>query len=219
MNREQRRRQAKEERRNLNSKRNFVSGGYKVISIEQLQHDENLKECDKALLDLMSRAYDWKIKNNAANNIISEGLRYLDSLCSLRFDITPIEDRMVVRDTMHFLSDTVNMFLGLYYTHNKEKTVGELMKEALSKGEISIPLPIPQHKDIAPMYGDVMALPSRDKVDDIYAEFVVAHANDLANALYDTKYSEVSGDEVQIFEVLLFISKKTMQLLPEADVA
>ena len=219
MNREQRRKQAKAERRTPNSKKNFRIGGYQEIPIEKLEHDPNLKECDKGLLDLMSKAYDWKLKNDASKHIIKEGLSYLDSLCSLRFDIIQANDKKLVRDTMRFMSDTVNLFIGLYYEPNKQQTLRELMDKALEKGQTQIPLNVPRHEDIAPMYGDVLVLPSSDRVDDMYADFVVKHANDLANALYDTKYSDISGDEVQIFEVLLFISKKTMQLLPEADAA
>lgn len=44
MNREQRRKQAKAERRNPNSKKNFRIGGYQEIPIEKLEHDENLKK-------------------------------------------------------------------------------------------------------------------------------------------------------------------------------
>lgn len=219
MNREQRRKQAKAERRNPNSKKNFRIVGYEEVSIDQIQHDPNLKECDKELLDLMTKAYDWNIKNDASMRIIREGLSYLDSLCSLRFDITPLDDKKLVRDTMHFMSDTVNLFIGLYYELNKQQTLRELMDKSLAKGLTTVPLHIPKHEDIAPMYGDVLVLPSNNRVDDMYADFVVEHANDLANALYDTKYSDVSGDEVEIFEVLLFISKKTMLLLPEADAA
>lgn len=219
MNREQRRKQVKAERRNPNSKKNFRIVGYEEVPIDQIQHDPNLKECDKELLDLMTKAYGWNIKNDASMRIIREGLSYLDSLCSLRFDITPLDDKKLVRDTMHFMSDVVNLFIGLYYEPNKQQTLRELTDKALTKGLTTVPLHIPKHEDIAPMYGDVLVLPSNNRVDDMYADFVVEHANDLANALYDTKYSDVSGDEVEIFEVLLFISKKTMLLLPEADAA
>ena len=219
MNREQRRRQAKEEKRRPNSKRNFVSVGELEIPIDQIQHDPNLKECDPELLELISKTYDWKLKNDASKRIIDESISYLDSLCALRFDITPSDDKKLVRDTMHFVSDCVNMFIGLYSKHDREATLQKLFDEVNEKGQTEIPLNVPQHEDIAPMYGDVLKLPSSKRVDDLYAECVVRHANDLAHELHATKYADVSGDEVQIFEVLLFISKKTIQLLPEADAA
>lgn len=218
MNREQRRRQAKEQRR-PSSKKNFRIGGIQTVPIDMIVHDNNLKECDPELLELIGKTYDWKLKNDASKRIIDESISYLDSLCALRFDITPSGDKKLVRDTMHFVSDCVNMFIGLYSKHDKEQTLQKLFDEANAKGKTEIPLNVPQHEDIAPMYGDVLKLPSSKRVDDLYAECVVRHANDLAYELYDTKYADVAGDEVQIFEVLLFISKKTMQLLPEADAA
>lgn len=46
MNREQRRKQAKEQRR-ANSKKNFIYAGRKEIPIDQIQHDPNLKDSKK----------------------------------------------------------------------------------------------------------------------------------------------------------------------------
>lgn len=219
MNREQRRKQAKEERHNLNSKRNFRIGGIQKVPIDKIIHDDNLKECDPELLELICKTYDWTLKNDASKHIIDESISYLDSLCALRFDITPSDDKKLVRDTMHFVSDCVNMFIGLYSKHDNEQTLQKLFDEANVKGQTEILLNVPQHEDIAPMYGGVLKLPSSKRVNDLYAECVVRHANDLVHELYNTKYADVSGDEVQIFEVLLFISKKTMQLLPETDAA
>lgn len=57
MNREMRRRE-KEERR-ANSKKNFVPMGYAEVPMKQLQHDENLKECDMEIVDLIGKRMDW----------------------------------------------------------------------------------------------------------------------------------------------------------------
>ena len=59
MNREQRRRQAKEEKRRPNTKRNFVDVGEFEIPIDQLQHDPNLKECDMEVVELINKRFDW----------------------------------------------------------------------------------------------------------------------------------------------------------------
>ena len=96
MNREERRRQSKElareEKRRPNSKKNFVDVGYKEIPIEELQHDPNLKECDMEIVELISKRFDWAeqglVSNDLSKCIIMKGCSYLDSLCSLRFDIT-----------------------------------------------------------------------------------------------------------------------------------
>lgn len=68
MNREQRRRQAKEQRR-ANSKKNFVYAGMKEISIDKLQHDPNLKECNQEIVELISKSYEWAEQGLVKNNL------------------------------------------------------------------------------------------------------------------------------------------------------
>ena len=215
MNRAERRKMEKEERRN--SKKNFTNVGIKKVAVDQIHHDENLKECDPELLEFMGKSYGWIFANDAVQKIVSNGLSYLDSLCSLRFDITPSKDKKVIRDTIRFVSDTVNMFIGLYYEKNRDITLHELHEEALQCGQTKVALNIPQHEDIAPMYGDVLKLPTPRDVDDIYAGFVVKHANDLVQLLFYTSYGEVKGEETKVFDVLLLISKKTVELMGEAS--
>lgn len=217
MNREMRRRREKEERR-ANSKKNFIPMGYAEISIDQLQHDENLKECDQELLDFMMKAHTWKIKSSKAKNIVKYALSYLDSLCSLRFDITPSDDKKVVRDTMHVVSDTVNLFIGLRLEENMYVTLREIMDKAGKEGNGAIPLSVAYHEELLPMFGDVETMPTRDDVDDMYADFVVEHANELGSALFDTTCAEIMDDEENVYEALLFVGKKIKQLLPEADI-
>ena len=105
MNREQRRRQAKEqarEKRRPNSKKNFVNMGYQEIPIDQIQHDPNLKDCDMEVVELISKRFDWAdeglVSNDLSKCIIIKGCSYLDSLCSLRFDITPNDDKALIRE-------------------------------------------------------------------------------------------------------------------------
>ena len=117
MNREQRRKMAKENGINVNSKKNFVPMGTANISTKDLKHDDNLKQCDKELVDLFTEMYMWQdkkvIRTDIAKCIITLAMSYMDSLCSLRFDITPIEDKVLVRDTMSCISNASNYFLGM----------------------------------------------------------------------------------------------------------
>lgn len=217
MNREQRRRMVKNEKRNSNSKKSFRVGDVEEISVYKLAHNENLKECDEELLDLMKRVYDWKIKNVMSKLIINTALNYLDVLCSLRFDITPDDDRKLVGDAMRWISDMVVLFISLY-EQQAERTLNELYSEAVKNGENTIQMKIAKHKDIAPYYGDVVNLPSSDDIDDMYADFVVSYANKLAQVLCNVRYSDVLADEQYVLEVLLLIGKKTVQLLPKCNV-
>ena len=57
MNREQRRKMAKENGTNVNSKKNFVPMGTADIITKELKHDDNLKECDEELTNLYMEVY------------------------------------------------------------------------------------------------------------------------------------------------------------------
>ena len=67
MNREQRRKQAKEEKRRLNSKKNFKITRYQNVPIDQIQHDPNLKECDKEIVELITKRFEWAEKGLVKN--------------------------------------------------------------------------------------------------------------------------------------------------------
>lgn len=215
MNREQRRRQAKEqarEQRRPNSKRNFVSGGIQLISVDDIQHDENLKECDSELLDLMEKAYEWRIKSQVANSIISYGFRYLDSLCSLRFDITPVEDKVLIRDTMGHVSNMANWFMGNCIDEDN-RSISEKAQEAHEIGTDNVRVTMPEGAE----HYELKPLPELNAIDDVYAEYVVKHAHEIAPLLVYAKPSDIFSDREYVFDVLEMITKKTKQLMSEAQ--
>lgn len=216
MNREQRRKQQKEERR-PNSKKNFVNIGYKEISIDQIQHDPNLKECDMEMVELISKRFDWAeqglISNDLSKCIIMKGCSYLDALCSLRFDITPPDDRVLIRDTMYYVGNFTNLFIGIMADEESEDmTLCERNQAYIADGEKMVEVPV-VHK----LYPQC-SLPDKEMVDDLYASFVAEHAQQLSSFLQHTKISDIRGDEKYILEVLQIILKKTDELLPEAQV-
>lgn len=215
MNRAERRKQERENRRN--SKKNFQYVGIKDIPVEAIQHDPNLKEPDKDILELCQQEYDWKekklIKHELSENFIMEGISYLDSLCALRFDITPTDDKVLVRNTMYHICNAVNYFLGLC-GDNQDTTIVGLITEAKVRKCNNVDMPVPEGTEIYPM----QPLPAEETVDDLYAGFVVGHAHDLAGYIINTKPSYINGDEEYVFEVLNMIIKKTKELLPEAEV-
>ena len=212
MNREQRRKQDRENRRN--SKKNYQYVGIKEIPVQAIQHDPNLKELDKEIIELCQHEYNWKetnaIKHEVSRGLIMTGISYLDSLCALRFDITPADDKVLVRNTM---CNAVNYFLGLC-GDDWDITIRELINEAKANKETNVVMPVPEGAEIYPM----QPLPNEDAVDDLYAGFVVSHAYDLADYLTNAKPSDIIGDEEYVFEVLNMIVKKTKELLPEAEV-
>lgn len=216
MNREQRRKQAKENGR-PNSRKNFSCMGMTEIPINQIQHDPNLKECDPEILNLMQHWYEWAEKGLVSKDlskcIIAEGCSYLDSLCSLRFDITPPDDRVLIRDTMFYAGNFTNLFFGMMLDKESENiTLIERSRKHIEEGNYQMQC-IMVH-DLYPSWN----LPNKEIVDDVYAGFVVEHAKELSSFLQHTRKSDIEGDEEYIFEVLRMILKKTDQLLAEAQV-
>lgn len=216
MNRKQRRKQAKEEKR-PNSKKNFTITKYQEIPIDEIQHDPNLKECDMEVVELIKKRFDWAekglVRNPLSKCIIMKGCSYLDSLCSLRFDITPIDDKVLVRNIMHYVGNFTNLFYGLMLDEESENmTLFERSQKHIKEGEKYMNSPIVHQ--LYPMCD----LPDKEVVDDLYASFIAEHATELSSYLQYTRKLDIAGDEEYVFEVLNMILKKTDELLPEAQV-
>lgn len=216
MNRAERRKVAKEQRR-PNSKKNFVDVGYQEIPIEQLQHDPNLKECDMEIVELIGKRFDWAeqglVSNDLSKCIIMKGCSYLDALCSLRFDITPPDDKVLVRDTMYYVGNFVNLFMGMVLDEEYgDKTLHENNQEHIANGEKQFYSPCVQK-----LYPQC-AMPNKEVIDDLYASFIGEHAQKLTSFLQHTRKSDIESDEEYVLEVLQMILKKTNELLPEAQV-
>lgn len=213
MNRAERRK----ETRRKNSKKNFAYMGVQKIPYEKLEHDPNLKECDMEVVDLIANTYEWAeqnlVKNTMSKCIIMKGCDYLDALCSLRFDITPTEDKVLIRNTMHYIGNFTNLFYGLMLEKDSEDvTIAEQIRNSKDSGESYITSCVVH--DLYPMDN----LPKEKVIDDIYANFVSKHAEELSSYLQHTRKSDIKGDEKYIFKVLSMILKKTDELLPEAQV-
>lgn len=216
MNREQRRKVAKEQRRK-NSKKNFILAGEREIPLDMIQKDPNLKECDPEIMELIKHRLEWAeqglVKNDLSKCIIMKGCDYLDSLCSLKFDITPPDDRMLVRDTMYYVGNFANMFYGLLVDEeNGDMTLFERSQKCRQNDQTQMNVTIVH--DLYPKCG----LPNKEAVDDLYASFIAEHAQELYSLMQHTRKSDIEGDEEYIFEVLNMILKKTDELISESQV-
>lgn len=216
MNRKQRRAQEKENRR-ANSKKNFVYMGKADIPVDTIQDNPDLKECDPDIMELMEHRFQWQqdqvVRNNLSKCIIIKGCDYLDSLCSLRFDITLPDDRMLIRDTMHYVGNFTNMFYGLLIDEESEDvTLFERSQKCRQESDTQ------RNALIVHELYPKCDLPNKDVVDNVYASFIVDHAQELSSFLQHTRKSDIEGDEEYLFEVLDMILKKTDELLPEAQV-
>ena len=216
MNRKQRRQQAKEQKR-PNSKKNFVYMGKADIPVDQIQDNPDLKECDPDISELIEHRFEWAeqglISNDLSKCIIVKGCDYLDSLCSLRFDITLPDDRMLIRDTMYYVGNFTNLFYGLLIDEESENvTLFERSQKCKQESDTQ------RNALIVHELYPKCDLPNKDVVDNIYASFIAEHAQELSSFLQHTRKSDIEGDEEYIFEVLDMILKKTDELLPEAQV-
>ena len=216
MNRKQRRAQEKENRR-ANSKKNFVYMGKADIPVDQIQDNPDLKECDPDIMELLEHRFQWAeqglISNDLSKCIIMKGCDYLDSLCSLRFDITLPDDRMLIRDTMHYVGNFTNMFYGLLIDEESEDvTLFERSQKCKQESDTQ------RNALIVHELYPKCDLPNKDVVDNVYASFIAEHAQKLSSFLQHTRKSDVESDERFIFEILDMILKKTDELLPEAQV-
>lgn len=169
------------------------------------------------VVELISKRMDWAeqglVKNDLSKCIIMKGCNYLDTLCSLRFDITPLDDKVSIRDTMYYVGNYVNLFYGLMLDEESgDITLFERSQQHIADGEKNMEAKIVH--ELYPMCN----LPNKEIVDDIYTSFVANHAQELSSFLQYTRKSDIGGDEEYVFEVLQMILKKTDELLLEAQV-
>lgn len=181
MNRKQRRAQEKENRR-ANSKKNFVYMGKADIPVDQIQDNPDLKECDPDIMELLEHRFQWAeqglISNDLSKCIIMKGCDYLDSLCSLRFDITPPDDKMLIRDTMHYVGNFTNMFYGLLIDEESEDvTLFERSQKCRQESDTQ------RNALIVHELYPKCDLPNKDVVDNVYASFIAGHAQELSSFL------------------------------------
>lgn len=215
MNREQRRNQKRKNRKN--SKKNFQYVGTMEIPAKMITQDNNLKECDKEILDLCMNECMWRdkkmVKHDVSKCIIMTGISYLDALTALRFDITPMDDKILVRNAMWHVSNIVNHFIGMYVS-KEDTSISDKLQEAGFANKNSAEIPYPVEAEMYPMY----PMPEEEAIDDLYAGFVVKHACEVVTYIMYANPLDVVKDEKYVFEVLNMIVKKTKELLPEATV-
>lgn len=216
MNREQRRKAARENRKS-NSKKNYMNVGVQEVPLDKMVHDPNLKECDPDISNLYVKVFQWQekdvVKQRLSKALILSAMEYLDSLCALRFDITPVEDKVLIRDTMGHVANMTNWFMGNCIDKD-DRSISEKAHLAHEVGTDKVCVTMP----VGAEQYELRPLPENDAIDDMYAGFVVKHAHELAPLLAYIKLSEVKKDLEYVFEVLEMITRKTKELMPEAQV-
>lgn len=183
MNRAERRKAAKEQRnnnigRNTNSKHNFVDMGKWDIPINELKQDENLKDpnADPEVMELFNEVYTkWMgstlVKNLYSKVLITLGMEYLDTLTSLKFNLIPMEDRVYVRDTVYHMANTCNFFMGAC-ADGLNKSLQDYIDDSRKANRREVELPSIINTGL-----EFQTLPKAEQIDDMYADFLVKHAN------------------------------------------
>lgn len=224
MNRAERRKAAKEQRnnnigRNTNSKHNFVDMGKWDIPINELKQDENLKDpnADPEVMELFNEVYTkWMgstlVKNLYSKVLITLGMEYLDTLTSLKFDLIPMEDRVYVRDTVYHMTNTCNFFMGAC-ADGLNKSLQDYIDDSRKANRREVELPSIINTGL-----EFQTLPKAEQIDDMYADFLVKHANELDPYLILIKPSEIRGDEEYVCKVLRMIVNQSIKLDKEIEI-
>ena len=224
MNRAERRKAAKEQRnnnigRNTNSKHNFVDMGKWDIPINELKQDENLKDpnADPEVMELFNEVYTkWMgstlVKNLYSKVLITLGMEYLDTLTSLKFNLIPMEDRVYVRDTVYNMAYTCNFFMGAC-ADGLNKSLQDYIDDSRKANRREVELPSIINTGL-----EFQTLPKAEQIDDMYADFLVKHANELNPYLILTKPSEIRGDEEYVCKVLRMIVNQSIKLDKEIEI-
>ena len=109
---------------------------------------------------------------------------------------------------MHF----TNMFFGLMIDNkSRDLSLAERSEECQKNGQTQMNVVL-----VHELYPQC-SLPDKSIIDNLYAEFLAGHAQELSSLLLQTRKSDIEGDEEYVFEVLDMILKKTDELLPEAQ--
>ena len=228
MNRAERRKVAKEQRnnnigRNTNSKHNFVDMrqcDIRDIPLESIKQDENLKDVrtlPKDVMELFNEVYGtWMgstlVKNPYSKVIITLGMEYLDTLTSLKFNLIPMEDRVYVRDTVYHMANTCNFFMGAC-ADGINKSLQNYIDDCRKANGSAVEFP-----SVIDTGLEFQTLPKTEQIDNMYADFLVKHANELDPYLVLTKPSEVKGDEEYVCKVLEMIVKQSIKLDKEIEI-
>lgn len=76
---------------------------YEEIPVDKLTPHENLKEIDNELVKFMTEIYGTNINSMWAEPTIQNALSFLDSLCSVKFEILGRNDQKTIEKVLEFV--------------------------------------------------------------------------------------------------------------------
>lgn len=152
------------------------------------------------------------VKNLYSKVLITLGMEYLDTLTSLKFDLIPMEDRVYVRDTVYHMANTCNFFMGAC-ADGLNKSLQDYIDDCHKANRKEVELPSIINTGL-----EFQTLPKAEQIDDMYADFLVKHANELDPYLILIKPSEIRGDEEYVCKVLRMIVNQSIKLDKEIEI-
>lgn len=159
------------------------------------------------VLELMEKSDMWNVQSKIAKELIEKGIAYLETICSLRLDISTDRDKELVKTTMYNVSNMANWFMGFCIEGEELSIVEKLNKELeMEKEEMSVAVPVE-----AIQY-ECKSIPKKSEIEDINARCIAEVACDFANVLIGARLSDVEDDIQYVFWVLEMISNKTKEM-------
>lgn len=78
------------------------------IPVDQLTISPDLKAPDNELIQFISKVYGWSFFNENAEFPVKNGIAFLDSLCSVRFDKLCRADKRKIQELMELVLKKIN---------------------------------------------------------------------------------------------------------------
>ena len=188
-------------------------------------HPTLKQQCDDELVRFISKIYKTDVRSDEARMLIQYAIGYLDSLCSMRFDVLEQGFLGSVRSSVYCVSDLSNLLLAIFKS-GKEITIkdafteiGELPNEKLPTGRANIYF----------RYSNLSDIEESVKVDDDSAVYhegtrvlitLPDKGENLAHILCDTNPGQFNAKTRNLLiKTLKMIVKKTSELEDEIEEA
>ena len=174
---------------------------------ERYEQCSDLKGCNSDVLDLMGESEIWNVQSEIAKALIQKGIVYIETLCSLRLDISNDKDRERVETIMYNISNMSNWFMGFCIEGEELSIVEKLNKELeMEKEEMSVAVPVES------IQYECKSIPKKSEIEDINARCIAEVACDFASVLIGARLLDIEEDIEYVFQVLELISKKTQEV-------
>ena len=189
-------------------------------------HPTLKQQCDDELVRFISKIYKTDVRSDEARMLIQYAIGYLDSLCSMRFDVLTLDFILAVQASAYCVSDLSNLLLAIFKS-GEEITItdafekmGKLPNEKLPMEKANMHF---QYSDLSDVI-DTVAVYDDDST--VYHEgkkvliTLPDKGENLAHILCDTNPGHFNAKTRNLLiKTLKMIVKKTSDLEDEIEEA